>query len=402
MKSFRFKAKDLQGKLITGDVEATNDSVAAKLVRQKGYIVISIDTKTEIPLLSSFLKIKDRASFNDLVTFTNQLSIMVNSGLPLTESLVILRNQSKPGIERIVTELLNDVEGGESLSKAMEKHDRFFTKTYVALVKSGEIGGVLEKVLEKLADNLERKQEFSGKVKSALIYPVIIVVGMVAVALIMLIFVVPQLTELYTQFDAELPIMTRMLISLSEFISQRWYIVGALVFIIVTTFNSYKNTVNGKKRLDSLLLRIPLIGDLQKQIVLADTMRTMSLMVGSGVSILESLSISSEVVGNSVIAEALQDSSKMVEKGFPVAFAFSKYPDAFPPLVSQMISVGEETGKMDEVLGKLSHVFESESDRRLKAVTSAVEPLILIVLGVGVAVLVVSIIMPIYNLTSSL
>lgn len=402
MKSFKFKAKDMQGKLLTGDVEATSDSVAAKLIRQKGYIVISITPKTEIPLLSSLMKVKNKVGFGDLVTFTSQLSTMVNSGLPLTESLIILRNQSKPAIEQIASGLLTDVEGGESLSKAMEKNSKFFGKTYIALIKSGEVGGVMEKVLEKLSENLERKQEFSGKVKSALIYPVIIVFGMIAVSLIMLIFVVPRLTDLYTQFDAELPFLTRVLIGLSTFLSQRWYIVFGLVFLAVTIFNSYKQTDQGRRTLDSLLLKIPLVGDLQRQIVLADTTRTMSLMVGSGVSILEALSISSEVVGNYVIASALEDSAKMVEKGFPVAFAFSKHSDAFPPLVAQMISVGEETGKMDEVLGKLSHVFERESDQKLKAVTSAIEPLILIVLGVGVAVLVVSIIMPIYNLTSTL
>lgn len=392
----------MQGKLLTGDVEATSDSVAAKLIRQKGYIVISITPKTEIPLLSSLMKVKNKVGFGDLVTFTSQLSTMVNSGLPLTESLIILRNQSKPAIEQIASGLLTDVEGGESLSKAMEKNSKFFGKTYIALIKSGEVGGVMEKVLEKLSENLERKQEFSGKVKSALIYPVIIVFGMIAVSLIMLIFVVPRLTDLYTQFDAELPFLTRVLIGLSTFLSQRWYIVFGLVFLAVTIFNSYKQTDQGRRTLDSLLLKIPLVGDLQRQIVLADTTRTMSLMVGSGVSILEALSISSEVVGNYVIASALEDSAKMVEKGFPVAFAFSKHSDAFPPLVAQMISVGEETGKMDEVLGKLSHVFERESDQKLKAVTSAIEPLILIVLGVGVAVLVVSIIMPIYNLTSTL
>jgi len=171
--------------------------------------------------------------------------------------------------------------------------------------------------------------------------------------------------------------------------------------VLEASFKLYKDTVNGKKKVDEILFKLPLIGSLQKQIILTDLTRTLSLMVGSGVSIIEALTISAQVVSNNIIAEALTDITKMVEKGFPLAFAFSRHPEAFPFILSQMVAVGEETGKMDEVLSKISHVFEVESDQKLKAMTAAIEPLILIVLGLGVALMVVSIILPIYQLTSN-
>jgi len=227
-------------------------------------------------------------------------------------------------------------------------------------------------------------------------------VGMFVVALIMIIFVIPRLTTLYEQFDVNLPITTKMLIATSNFMIAYWPFLLVASVVAFYGFNIYRRTPAGEKKIDEIIFRLPLIGDLQRQIILTDLTRTLSLMIGSGVAIIESLTISSQVVGSSIIANALLDTIKMVEKGFPIAFAFSRHPEAFPFILSQMIAVGEETGKMDEVLAKISHVFEVESDQKLKAITAAVEPIILIVLGVGVALMVVSIILPIYNLTTQI
>jgi type IV pilus assembly protein PilC len=401
MKRFIYKAKDAKGGLVTGEVEASDIDQAAKLVRRKGYFIISISPKREIPF-NIFKKFKDRVTGEDLANFTRQLATMINAGLPVTEALLILRSQSRGVMQSIAGQILADVEEGESLSSAVRKHPKAFSPTYVALIKSGEVGGVLDKVLVRLADDLEKEQEFRGKVKSAMIYPIIIVVGMVGVALIMLIFVIPRLTSLYEEFDVDLPIFTKILIAVSGFMARFWPLVLLLMGGVVYGFKIYRSTPGGKKRVDELIFKIPIVGDLQRQIILTDLTRTLSLMTASGVSIIESLTISSEVVGNTVIAEALKDATKIVERGFPIAFAFSKHPEAFPFILSQMVSVGEETGKIDEVLQKVSHVFEVESDQKVKALTSAVEPIILLVLGVGVAFLVVSIILPIYNLTTSL
>jgi type IV pilus assembly protein PilC len=401
MKRFKYKVRSADGMVIKGDVEASSDKAAAKILKNKGYIIISILPKREF-LFDIPKKLKNRTSSKDVVNFTRQLSTMVNAGLPITETLLILRNQSTGRMQEVLSEVLTDVEGGYSLSSSLSKFPSVFNKTYIALIKSGEIGGVLDQVLEKLTDSLERQQEFSGKVKGAMIYPIIIVIAMLGVVFLMLVFVIPKLTSLYDQFDAELPMMTKILVWLSDAASKYWYLVIAGVIILVYSFKLFIKTKHGRKKYDQFRLKIPLVGDLQREVILTDLCRTLSLMVGSHVSILESLYITSEVAGNVVISEALIDAAKMVEKGFPVAFSFAKHPEAFPQILSQMVSVGEETGKMDEVLTKVTRVFENESDQKLKAITAAVEPIILIFLGVGVAFLVIAVIMPIYNLTSQI
>lgn len=401
MKRFKYKAKDKNGKLVTGEVEANTKELAARLVRQRGLVVIAIDPIG--PSLFSIVdKLRERVTSADIANFTRQLATMINSGLPLTEALLILRSQTKGPMQRVAGQILADVEEGESLSSAMGKYSNVFSKTYVALIKSGEVGGVMEEVLERLADNLEKQQEFKGKIKGAMIYPVIVVIGMILVAAVMLIFVVPRLTSLYDQFEAELPFQTRLLIAISDFMVRFWPVFLLAVVGVVYAFKAYRATAKGRRQTDELIFKLPIVGPLQKQVILTELTRTLSLMVGSGVSILEGLNISSEVVGNKIISEALSDSAKMVEKGFPIAFAFSRHPEAFPFILTQMIAVGEETGKMDEVLQKVSHVFETESDQKVKSLTAAVEPIILLVLGVGVAFLVISIILPIYNLTTQI
>lgn len=399
MKRFKYKAKDSKGAVVEGVVEALDDQGAANLLRRKELTIISIKSTHKLP---NFLKrIQERTTTSDITNFTRQLSTMINAGLPLTEALLILRSQSSSGLQRVVGEIMADVEEGEPLSHAMEKHE-VFSKTYIALVKSGEVGGVLDKVFERLANNLEREQEFKGKVKGAMVYPVIIIFGMLLVSFIMIIFVIPRMTDLYDQFDADLPFTTKLLTGFSDFMVKFWPLVLGAIALLVYGFKLYKNTEEGARKVDGFILKLPLIGELQKQIVLAEITRTLSLMTASGVSIIEGLSITSSVVGNTTIKDALDDTVNMVEKGFPVAFAFSKHPEAFPFILSQMVAVGEETGKMDEVLAKVSHVFEVESEQKLKALTAAIEPIILIVIGVGVAFLVISIVLPIYNLTTQI
>ncbi|HJX59552.1 hypothetical protein A2V61_01745 [Candidatus Woesebacteria bacterium RBG_19FT_COMBO_47_8] len=399
MKRFTYKAKDKEGKVVTGEVEASSDSVAAKLVRQKGLTVISIKPARE-NLLSFIRRLRERISLTDVSTFTRQLATMVNAGLPITEALLILRSQTKGPMQKVAAQILTDVEGGESLSIALSRHPKVFGPTYIALVKSGELGGVIDEVLARLADNLEKQQEFKGKVKGALIYPAIIVVGMFVVGMVMMIFVIPRLTSLYGDFNAQLPAATKLLIGISNIFLKFWPFLIVLLVGGIWGFTAFRRTPAGKRKTDELIFKLPIVGELQKEVLLAELTRTLSLMVGSGVSILDALNISAGVVGNEVVASALRDASKQVEKGFPIAYSFSKHPEAFPFILSQMVAVGEETGKMEEVLGKVSHVFEVESDQKVKALTSAVEPLVMIILGLGVGFLVIAIILPIYNLTS--
>jgi type IV pilus assembly protein PilC len=400
---YRYKAKNEAGVAVSGEVEAINIQQAAKLIRQKGIFPTSIIVLKESPF-DLIAKLRSRISHGDITVFTRQLATMINAGLPLTEALLILRTQAKPALQKIVAQILSDIEAGQSLSSSMGKHADIFSASYIALVKSGEVGGVLDDVLVRLADNMEKEQEFRGKVKGALIYPAIIVTGMIGVALVMMIFVIPKLLSLYGEFGAsvQLPFATRVLIFLTGILTRFWPLLLLLIVGGLYGFQLYRKTPKGRKKVDELILKIPIFGELQRQVSRAELTRSLSLMVGAGVSILEGLTISAEVVGNQVISDALKDASKQVEKGFPVAFAFAKHADAFPYILSQMVAVGEETGKMDEVLAKVSHVFEVESDQKVKALTASIEPIIMIFLGIGVGFLVIAVLLPIYNLTTQL
>lgn len=399
MKRYLYKAKNKNGTLATGEVEAASPEHAAKLVHDKGLIVISINPVRE-SLFNFIKRYRDRITSSDISTFTRQFATMVNAGLPITEALLILRSQAKGSMQKMVATIMADVEGGESLSVALSRHPTIFSPTYIALVKSGEVGGVLDEVLIRLADNLEKQEEFKGKIKGALIYPIVIVVGMVGVALILMIFVIPKLTSLYSDFGATLPLPTRILMGVSGFVLKAWPLILLVLGLGIYGYIQYRKTPTGRRKTDELLFKLPVIGDFQRQVILTEVTRTLSLMVGAGVSILEGLNITAGVVNNVVISDALKDAAIQVEKGFPVAFSFARHPEAFPFILSQMIAVGEETGKMEEVLKKISRIFEMESDEKVKTLTAAIEPIVMILLGVGVGFMVIAVILPIYNLTS--
>jgi len=399
MKRFLYKAKDRDGKLITGEVEASSLNDAAQLIRNKKLYILSIKVKVDSPF-DLFRKYKERISPSSVSTFTRQLSTMINAGLPITGALLILRAQSNESMQKIVAQILADVEAGESLSNSLGRHPRIFSSTYIALIKAGEIGGAMESVLTRLADNQEKQLEFNGKVKSALIYPIIILGGMFVVGMIMMVFVIPRLLSLYADFNTVLPLPTRILIGVSGFFVNYWWLILIVVGAAFYSFMLFRATKIGKRKIDEIIFSLPIFGELQKQIVLTELTRTLALMVSSGVPILESLNITADVVSNSVISEALHESAQDVERGFPIAYAFGRHPDAFPFILSQMIAVGEETGKMDEVLTKISHIFEVESDEKVKNLTASIEPIVMVVLGLGVGFLVMAIILPIYNITN--
>lgn len=399
MKRFLYKAKDKDGKLITGEVEANTISDAAKLIRNKKFYVISIKSKIDSPF-DLVRRYKERISSSGVSTFTRQLATMINAGLPITSALLILRSQSNASMQKVVAQILADVEAGEALSTALERHPKVFSKTYTALIKAGEAGGVMESILSRLADNLEKQSEFNGKVKGALIYPAIIMIGMFVVGMIMMIFVIPRLLSLYSDFNVILPLPTRILIALSGFFVNFWWLILLIIGGSLYAFTLFRATKVGRRKTDEMIFNLPVFGELERQIVMTELTRTLALMVSSGVPILESLNITADVLSNSVISDAIRESSQDVERGFPIAYAFSRRPEAFPFLLSQMVAVGEETGKMDEVLTKISHIFEVESDVKVKNLTALIEPIVMVVLGIGVGFLVMAVIMPIYNITN--
>ncbi len=399
MKRFLYKAKDKTGKVITGEVEAQDATTASRLVRNKGLIVINVKPKGQ-DIATFITSLRNRITSRDVANFTRQFATMINAGLPITESISILKLQAEDKMEPIIAKILSDVENGESLSTAFAKYPDVFSETYVALIKAGETGGVLDKILLRVADNLEKSEEFKGKIIGALIYPLVIIIGMIAVTFIMMIFVIPRLLSLYTQFNASLPLPTLIIIAVSNFAVSFWPLILAAIAGAYFAISAYSKTNAGKHKIDEIIFKIPVFGELQQKVMLADLARTLSMMVGAGVPIIEGLDITAGAISNVVIKDALIDASHQVEKGFPIAFSFAKHPEAFPYIFSQMIAVGEESGKIDDVLSKLAQIFESESDQKVKTLTAAIEPIVMVILGVGVGFLVISVILPIYNLTN--
>ncbi|MBI2309460.1 type II secretion system F family protein [Candidatus Collierbacteria bacterium] len=396
---FSYKAKAVDGQTLKGQVEAPTREMAVEILRRRKLFVIYVITvKPSIfALISKKLK---KVGLDDVVAFTRQMSTMVASGLPLTEALKILRSQSNPVMSAVIGEILQDVEGGVSLAMALEKQRGVFSPVYISLVKAGESAGVLDNILTRLAVNLEKNKAFSNKVKGAMIYPAIVVGAMIVVGFIMMIFVIPKLMQMYQTFNAELPLPTKILISSSTGMKNNAILVFGILAVVVTGFSMWVKTADGRRRLELFIFKVPIIGKLQKQVIMTEFTRTIGLLVGAGISIIDALKISADSVGNSVYQKALLFAASSVEKGLPLAVPIAQNP-YFPPILAQMISVGEETGKVDEVLAKLSLYFEAESEQGVAALTAAIEPLIMIVLGIGVGFLVIAVILPIYNLTSA-
>lgn len=397
MLKFKYKAKDKSGKLVKGVIEATNRKQAVSILRERQVIIISLN-QTKQRDWSKLFSFLNRVTHNDVVNFTRQLSTMIAAGLPLNEALILLEQQTNPGMARVLASVSQDIQAGSSLSKALEKHKKVFSPIYIALVQSGEMGGVLDKVLLRLADNLEKEKEFRAKVKGAMIYPAIVIVGMIGVMFIMMAFVVPKLLIIFESFEADIPFGTRVLMTLSGIFSKFWFLFPLGVVGFIYGFRFLNKTEEGRKQIDNLLLKMPIIGKLRSKMILTELTRTLSMLLGTGVSIVEALKIVSKASSSIIFEQALTEAGKEVQKGLPLAGALEHY-EFFPPIVSQMISVGEETGKLDEVLKKVSTYFEMEAEQAVKALTTAIEPLMLIVLGLGVGFLVYSVIMPIYSLT---
>jgi len=398
MPIFNYVAKNQHSETVKGKVEARTISQASAILRNRGLLVIrlKVDTGSALgSMFSSFNSVKP----NEIVLLTRQLATMITAGLSLTQSLNILQQQSKPAMAKMITTLQVDIEGGMTFAKALEKHQKQFSRVFVQLVRAGETAGVLDQVLERLAENMEKSKEFRSKTQGALIYPVIVLIAMLIVAVIMMVFVVPKLTEMYQDFGADLPFVTQLLIDMSGFMTQFWWLF--LLMLAGGGFGLYRyyKTKSGQRRISRLLLRLPLYGPLRQKVILTEFTRTLALLLHSGISLLQALDVSTEAMGLLIYREALGASTDRVEKGVSLAVTLEDR-SLFPPILTQMIAVGEETGKLDEVLQKVSVYFQSESEQAIKNLTTAIEPLIMIVLGIGVGIMVFAIVMPIYTLTS--
>lgn len=397
---FKYKAvKD--GKIIEKKIEGSSIDSVTEYLQKNNYIVISIEKlNTQTSGFFSFLN--NRVTFNDIVDFTRQVAIMLNAGLSIVDSLDILKKQySKPVLRKLINNIDSEIKGGNSFSSALKKQKNIFSNLYIALVRSGETSGKLGDILLKLADNLEKERDFKSKIKGALIYPAIVLIGMVIVIFIMITFVMPKLLNLYKDFNISLPVTTQILIFISDFMVKFWpLIIGSTIAGLYFFKKYYLNTYIGKKSLDKLFLKLPVFGKIISMSALVNSTRTLSILIGAGVSILEALNIATDTSENILFKESFKNIYKKIEKGQSLGESLEEE-EIFPPILVQMATVGEQTGNLDDTLMRISKYFESESEIAVKSATTLIEPAILVILGLGVGFLVMSVITPIYNLTSS-
>jgi type IV pilus assembly protein PilC len=400
MPIYSYTAKNNAGGTINGNVEARNQAAAVELVKNQGFTVISIREKAG-GMFDALMDFRG-VPHGEVVTFTRQLSTMISAGLPISRGLEVLSNQSSnKKFKKIITEILKSVEGGASLSASFSMHPKVFSNTYVSLVKAGESSGKLDIILKKLADNMEAERELNSKFKSAMIYPSIIFIAMVGVVIILMIFVIPKLTEMYEGMQIELPAITKMLIATSEFTIKYIYFILILVFGGVIGLRSFLSSEKGKNLISEVIVKVPVFGKITLMKDYAGFSRTLSLLIGAAVPIVEALNIVSVTMSSMQLRRSIKEAAKQVEKGNSLSSYF-KSNSSFPNLLGQMAGVGEETGKMDEVLERVAVYYEGEVDNLVKGLSSALEPVILVMLGGMVGFLIISIITPIYKLTSSI
>jgi type IV pilus assembly protein PilC len=345
-----------------------------------------------IPGLTGRIKLKDVA------VFSRQFATMINSGLSLLRSLYILAEQTENKVlADVVNQVRIDVEKGSSLSAALAKHPKAFSRLYVSMVKAGEIGGVLDSVLVRLADTIEKQVELRRKVKSAMTYPAVVAVLVFLIVTAMMLFIIPMFKGLYTELGGELPLPTKILIGISSTCKRFWYVIVVAEIGAVVGFRRWINSEEGRKRWDALKLRVPVFGGLVRKTALARFSRTLSALVRSGVPILESLDIVAETSGNHVVAVAVRDAQVGVKQGEGLASRLEQH-EVFPPMVVQMMAVGEETGAVDEMLDKIADFYDQEVEATVAALTSLIEPLLIVVMGAAVGSMVIALYLPMFNI----
>ena len=402
--SFAYKVRDPQGKLVTGTLEAESVAIVAGKLRQMGFVPVSIESdgkkaiarEIKIPGLSGRIKLKEVA------VFSRQFATMINSGLTLLRALAILADQTtNKELARIVGEIRNDVERGVALSVAMGKHPKAFSTLYVAMVKSGEIGGSLDAVLTRLANTIEKQVALRRKVKSAMTYPIVVGVIVVLILTAMLIFVVPMFKGMYADLNSKLPPPTLILLTVSNIFKKFFPLVVLAVGAFVWWIRRWAKTAAGRRTLDVVKLRVPVFGQLNHKTVLARFSRSLAALVRAGVPILDALDIVSQTSGNVVVSDAVIDTQSSVKAGDSLARPLQNHP-VFPPMVTQMIAVGEETGALDEMLEKIADFYEAEVEATVEALTSLIEPLLIVVMGVTVGGMVVALYMPMFGIIGKL
>jgi len=391
---FAYKAKEASGKLVEGLVEAADQKAAMARLREQRMTVIEIAQKAK---KSPFFKPK--VENKDIVIFSRQLSTLVSAGIPIVQGLNILESQAEnPAFKTVVSALRTDIESGLSIADGMRKHPQAFTELYVSMIKAGEVGGILDTILERLSAYLEASEVLKAKVKSAMMYPTVVGGAAFFITVFLIIFIIPVFKDIFGGFGAELPFPTRVIIGISDFLRGNIVYILAIVGGGVWGVKKYLKTEKGQEKLDDISLKLPVFGILLKKVAIAKFTRTLGTLIKSGVPILQGLETVAKTAGNKIIERAIYKSRDSIKEGGRIADPLKKA-NIFPPMVIQMISVGEETGGLDTMLNKIADFYDQEVDTAVKGLTSMIEPLIMVVMGVVIGGIVIAMFMPMFSMS---
>lgn len=396
---FTYKALDRSGQSMTGELTGDSKAAVAAQLRLRGLTVVDVDKKQQAPTVEEILDRYRKLKTRDLTVMARQLATMVASGLSLLRSLYVLEEQTDvPKLKRIIVEVRMDVEAGLSLSQSLAKHPAAFNDLFVAMVRAGEEGGNLEEVLERIAIQLEKDDNLRRTVRAAMVYPLMIASFAVVVLIGMVLFLIPIFANMYKDLGGELPVLTQFMIGVSNAMRTYWYLFFIVPMVMVWAFRKWKRSDRGQYIWDSFKLRFPMkIGPIVRKIAVARFARTLGTLTASGVPILQSLDITARTAGNRVVSDPMAGVIERVKEGQPLAAPLVKT-GVFPVMVTQMISVGEETGALDKMLHKLADFYDDEVAAALKALTSILEPVMMIFVGVIVGVVVISMYMPLFKI----
>jgi type IV pilus assembly protein PilC len=397
MATYAYKALDLQGAPSKGEIDGEDKQTVAASLRAKGLIVLDIEEqipKSAGDILARFKKVKA----SELTIMTRQLSTMVSSGMSLLRALYVLEDQAESDkLKETLVAVRKDVEAGISLSDALSKHPQVFNELYTAMVAAGETGGILENTLRRVADQLEKDEELRRQVKSAMVYPCLIGGFAMLVLVALVAFLVPVFAGVFEDFGGELPAITKFTVALSDFITGKWYMAMLLTWGVVFGFRKWKASESGRMQWDSFKLKVPWkIGDIVQKVCIARFSRTFSALVAAGVPMLEAIDIVGKTSGNKVIEKAMVDVRASVTKGGTISTPMRAAP-VFPSMVTQMIGVGEETGALDAMMSKIADFYESEVEASVKALTSILEPVMIVVVGGIVGFIIIAMYMPMFQ-----
>lgn len=399
VQNYNYRARNPKNEMQTGLVSAASLEDAKKILLANGLTPISITVPQSLTDLVPFL---NKVSLREKSLFTRQLATMIEAGLSLSQALRLLLNQRKRGrLQSILETLQSDIQDGFSFSSALAKFPDVFDPIFVNVIRSGEATGKMDVVLLQLADNLEKESRLQGKIRGALFYPIFIIITMIGVGIIMMTKVVPQLVDVFQGNGQALPLSTRSLIALSNFLVHDWGWLLLALAAIALGLRSYMHSQSGVELFSRLNLRLPVVGGIVTQTSMARFARLLGILLGSGVPLLEALHLLDDSFTNEIYKRGLREVASQVERGIPMSVPITANP-AFPAIVGQMVGVGEQTGKMDEVMDRLAAYFESEVDNRVSGLSSLIEPIVIVILGVAVFFLVEAILLPIYQISTSI